>query len=98
MRISLELVVIAIVILVVALVVLTIFSGGINQFQNIFGGTSEDMLKQQQCSSACSFACMGKEDGILSSFDGKYRTGSGVSKLCGGKCNCTNGIGKWEEK
>lgn len=57
MRISLELVVIAIIILVVAVVVLAIFGGGIENFLSLFGYQSDEHIKYGLCASACSNYC-----------------------------------------
>ena len=58
MRISLELVVVAIVILIVAIVVIGIFTGGLERFMSIFGIQSEQQIKQSMCANACSSFCM----------------------------------------
>lgn len=58
MRLSLELIVVAVVILVVAVVILTIFTGGMQNFMEIFGGQTDHQLKISMCQSACSSYCM----------------------------------------
>jgi hypothetical protein len=62
MRISLELVVIAIIILVVAVVVLAIFGGGVENFVNIFNWQSEEHIKRGICANACSNYCFTHPD------------------------------------
>ena len=54
---SLELVVVAIIILIVALVVIGIFTGGIQNFMNIFNFQSDAQIKQSLCQTACANYC-----------------------------------------
>jgi hypothetical protein len=54
---SLELVVVAIVILIVALVVIGIFTGGMQNFMNIFGFQSDTQIKQSLCQTTCASYC-----------------------------------------
>jgi hypothetical protein len=54
---SLELIVVAIVLLIVAVVVIGIFTGGIQNFMNIFGTTSDEQLKNSLCATACANYC-----------------------------------------
>ncbi|MCK4335808.1 MAG: hypothetical protein KAW40_03725 [Candidatus Aenigmarchaeota archaeon] len=58
MRLSLELIVVAIVILIAGVVVITIFTGGIENFMRIFGFYSDEQIKQGMCANACSSFCM----------------------------------------
>jgi len=58
MRMSLELLVVAVVILIVAVVVVMIFTGGMENFNSIFGAQSDQQLKVTMCQTACSNYCM----------------------------------------
>ena len=58
MRLSLELIVVAIVILIAGVVVITIFTGGIENFMRIFGFYSDEQIKQGMCANACNSFCM----------------------------------------
>lgn len=97
MRLSLELIVIAIVILVVALVILTLFGGGISRFQTGWGGVSEDQLKYNQCNMLCTQACFGLSENANPEDWGEYKyvTSKGTKVECGGTCTCTKSGGKW---
>jgi hypothetical protein len=97
MRISLELVVIVIVLLIVAIVVLGVFTGGIQNFMNIFGATSDQQLKTNLCATACANYCFlhpeatsppwGSSGVPLPEYKGKPI--DNCLALYGGSCNCT---------
>ena len=103
MRTSLELVVIAIILLITAVVVLGIFTGGIQNFTSIFNTQSDQQIKTSLCMSACANYCMlhpqtdpskphefgwGGTDGVP---DPLYKgTAVGCSTIySGGKCVCS---------
>ncbi len=56
-RMSIEIVVVAIIILIVALVVIGIFSGGIANFNSIFTSQSDDQIKKSLCDTTCANYC-----------------------------------------
>ena len=98
MRMSLELIVVAIVLLIVAVVVIGIFTGGIQNFMNIFGATSDQQIKTNLCATACANYCFlhpeaadsvswGSSGVPLPEYKGKPIDNCGT--LYGGSCNCT---------
>jgi len=56
---TLQVIIVAIVLLVTALVVMTIFGGQIGQFISTLNPWSENMLKQNLCSQKCAAWCQG---------------------------------------
>ena len=95
MRLSLELIVIAIVVLVVAVVVLAIFGGGVQNFNTIFQGQSDQQIKQAICASACANFCMlhpDKDKGVWGTDAGlkdiKYKDKNINCQSIYGECKC----------
>lgn len=57
MRVSLELVVVAVVLLIVAVVVIAMFTGGMNNFNSVFGEQSDNQIKFNLCAVTCTNYC-----------------------------------------
>lgn len=98
---SLELVVVAIVILIVALVVIGIFTGGMQNFMNIFSFQSDTQIKQSLCQTTCASYCFAHPPEAGKSSTYPWGDGSGkvplpkykgadltCSTIYGGDCNC----------
>ena len=57
MRVSILIVVTAVVILIIAVILITIFGGGIERFNFIWGGFSTDQLVKSSCKTRCTELC-----------------------------------------
>jgi len=95
---SLELVVAAIVLLIVAVVVLGIFSGGIQNFTNIFNTQSDQQIKINLCAAACANYCFlhpDKDSASWSELGGLLPSYKGDPVKCESfiaTCNCKKGV------
>ena len=96
---TLEVIIIAIVLLVTALVIMTIFGGQIAQFIGIINPWSEQMLNQNLCYQQCATWCQGNPgesgqpwDGIgkINTQSGQKSCGSdiGMNTVASGGCSC----------
>ncbi|NIO19707.1 MAG: hypothetical protein GTN76_02910 [Candidatus Aenigmarchaeota archaeon] len=77
MRISILIVVAAVVILIIAVVLLTIFSGGIDRFLQIWGFFSTEQLALSRCQTRCQELCTntGTRTGPPSGWTGTVKVG-----------------------
>ena len=101
---SLELLVVMIILLVVALVVMGIFTGGIQNFTNIFGTQSDEQIKRTLCQTTCANYCYTHPPAAGETYPWAGGTGTGDKQVpqpsykgqpitdCdaryGGKCDC----------
>jgi|GEM_PF-2314344 len=93
MKESILIVVTVVVILIVAIVLVTIFSGGIEKFLQIWGIFSTDQLVKSSCQTKCQELCSlsGTRSGPPPNWEGKVKVG-GAEYSCSGygfTCECS---------
>jgi hypothetical protein len=92
---TLEIVIIAIVLLVTALVIMTIFSGQMGNVMGILGIWSSDTMNQNYCRQQCAAWCQGNPGKPSTGWAEHDATWTSNSKTCSsimnglGDCTCT---------